>query len=49
MNKIKRWLYIATKAFMNDCSVGTALIIIGFIGGVCYNILWNFFKHLFVK
>jgi hypothetical protein len=47
--KIKDFFYWAFKAFVNDCSVGLFLITIGFIGGLCYNILWNFLKHLFVK
>jgi hypothetical protein len=44
--KIKQWLNLAIKTFVNDCSIGLFLIILGFILGLCYNILWNFFTKL---
>lgn len=44
---MKEWLRLACKSFINDCSIGLFLIAIGFVGGLCYNILWNLFvKHL---
>jgi hypothetical protein len=43
---MKRWLYLMLKAFVNDCSIGFTLIAIGFIGGLCYNILWHFVLNL---
>jgi hypothetical protein len=42
----KKWIYWAVKAFVNDCSIGFALIALGFIGGLCFNILWNYFLNL---
>jgi len=46
MNKIKQWLYLATKAFVNDCSLGLMLIIIGFICGMCFTSLLNSLKSI---
>lgn len=43
---MREWLRLAVKTFVNDCSIGLFLILIGFIGGLCYNILWNQFVIL---
>gem|GEM_PF-6879441 len=44
---MKKWFYIAFKAFVNDCSIGLTLIIIGFIAGVCYINLFHFLQNIF--
>jgi hypothetical protein len=46
---MKRWMHWALKAFVNDCSIGFTLIVIGFMAGICYNILWNFFLSLWQR
>lgn len=43
----KKWIYWAVKTFVNDCSIGFTLIALGFIGGLCFNILWTFIIKLF--
>ena len=42
----KKWIHLVIKTFVNDCSIGLTLIILGFIAGVCYNTLWTFFTKL---
>jgi hypothetical protein len=43
---LKKWMHWAAKAFVNDCSVGLALIVLGFTAGMCFNALWVFIMKL---
>ena len=42
----KKWMHWAVKAFVNDCSIGLALIALGFVGGLCFHTLWTFIIKL---
>ena len=42
----KKWFHLAIKAFVNDCSIGLALIALGFTAGMCCTALWTFIMKL---
>jgi len=46
---MNKWLHLACKAFVNDCSVGLALIILGFIGGWMSQSIWMLLTDLYVR
>jgi hypothetical protein len=46
MIKIKEWLSLILKTFVNDCSIGLLLICIGFITGLCFISLLNSLKNI---
>jgi len=46
---MKNWLYLAVKAFVNDCSIGFTLIIIGFLLGWMSQSIWVFITNLYVR
>jgi hypothetical protein len=43
---MKQWLYLMLKAFVNDCSVGLTLIILGFLLGWMSQNIWVFIRGL---
>jgi len=43
--KIKSFFHLALKTFVNDCSLGLMLIIIGFICGMCFISLLKSFQN----
>jgi hypothetical protein len=40
----KKMLHSLIKRFVNDCSIGTFLLFLGFLGGWFYRELWNLLK-----
>ena len=46
---MKRWLHVAVKTFVNDCSVGLALITIGFLLGWLSQSIWMLLTNLYVR
>jgi hypothetical protein len=44
-----KWLRIATKAFVNDCSIGLTLIILGFLLGWMSQSVWLLLSSLYVR
>ena len=46
--KIKEWIRIAVKTFINDCSIGTFLILLGFISGLMFHVIWSYFYNYIV-
>jgi len=46
---MKRWLHMFLKTIVNDCSVGMALIILGFILGWMSQSIWLLITNLYVR
>lgn len=46
---MKKWINVVIKTFVNDCSIGLALIVLGFIAGVCYINLFHFLQNIFMS
>jgi hypothetical protein len=46
---MKRWLHTFIKTVVNDCSIGMALIVIGFILGWMSQSIWIFITNLYVR
>jgi len=45
--QIKEWFRLAFKTFINDCSIGLFLILLGFTLGLMFHTIWSYFFNIF--